>query len=44
LVPCGKLREMFDLPEQVHQSDFVLRLTDGLNATAEAVRDVIVTR
>ena len=38
-----KLREIFDLPEQVHQGDFVLRLTDGLNAPAETVRDYIAT-
>ena len=38
-----KLRDIFDLPEQVHQGDFVLRLTDGLNAPAETVRNYIVT-
>ena len=38
-----KLREVFDLPEQVHQGDFVLRLTDGLNAPADTVRDYIAT-
>jgi hypothetical protein len=38
-----KLREIFDLPEQVHQGDFVLRLTDGLNAPADTVRDYIAT-
>ncbi len=38
-----KLRDIFDLPEQVHQGDFVLRLTDGLNAPAETVRNYIAT-
>ena len=38
-----KLRDIFDLPEQVHQGDFVLRLTDGLNAPAETVRDYVAT-
>ena len=38
-----KLREIFDLPEQVHQGDFVLRLTDGLKAPTETVRNYIAT-
>ncbi|GHU42418.1 hypothetical protein AGMMS50289_07090 [Betaproteobacteria bacterium] len=38
-----KLREIFELPEQVHQGDFVLRLTEGLNAPAQTVRDYIAT-
>lgn len=38
-----KLREIFDLPEQIHQGDFVLRLTDGLKAPTETVRDYIAT-
>ena len=38
-----KLREIFDLPDQVHQGDFVLRLTDGLNAPSATVRDYIAT-
>ncbi|MFO1429835.1 MAG: hypothetical protein U1F76_06805 [Candidatus Competibacteraceae bacterium] len=38
-----KLREIFDLPEQVHQGDFVLRLTDGLNAPVDTVRNYIAT-
>jgi hypothetical protein len=38
-----KLREIFDLPEHVHQGDFVLRLTDGLSAPADTVRDYIAT-
>lgn len=33
-----KLREIFDLLEQVHQGDFVLKLTDGLEAPAETQR------
>lgn len=38
-----KLREIFDLPEQVHQGDFVLKLTDGLEAPAETVKNYVVT-
>lgn len=38
-----KLREIFDLPEQVHQGDFVLKLTDGLKAPAETVKNYVVT-
>ncbi|MCF7993507.1 MAG: phage resistance protein [Chromatiaceae bacterium] len=38
-----KLGEIFDLPEQVNQGDFVLRLTDGLSAPAETVRNYIAT-
>lgn len=38
-----RLREIFDLPDQVHQGDFVLRLTDGLNSPAQTVRDYVAT-
>ncbi len=38
-----KLKEIFDLPEQVHQGDFVLKLADGLEAPAATVRDYVVT-
>lgn len=30
-----KLKEIFDLPEHVGAGDFVLKLTDGLNAPAD---------
>jgi hypothetical protein len=38
-----KLRDIFDLPEQVHQGDFVLRLTEGLRAPAGTVREYVAT-
>jgi hypothetical protein len=38
-----KLRDIFELPDQARQGDFVLRLTDGLNAPAQTVRDYIAT-
>lgn len=38
-----KLKEIFDLPKQVHQGDFVLKLADGLEAPAATVRDYVVT-
>jgi hypothetical protein len=38
-----KLREIFDLPQRVGAGDFVLKLTDGLNAPAETVRQYVVT-
>ncbi len=38
-----KLNEIFDLPTQVHQGDFVLRLTEGLEDPAQTVSDYVVT-
>jgi hypothetical protein len=38
-----KLRDIFDLPERVNDGDFVLKLTDGLDAPAETVRNYVVT-
>jgi len=37
------LREIFDLPEHVGAGDFVLKLTEGLSAPAETVRQYVVT-
>lgn len=37
------LRQIFDLPDQVRQGDFVLRLTAGLQAPAQTVHDYIAT-
>ena len=37
------LREIFDLPDQVRQGDFVLRLTEGLQAPSETVHNYIAT-
>jgi len=38
-----KLKEIFALPEQVSSGDFVLKLTDGLSAPAETVRQYVPT-
>jgi hypothetical protein len=35
--------EIFDIPERVHQGDFVLRLTEGVNRPKETLRDYVVT-
>ena len=37
------LRQIFDLPDQVRQGDFVLRLTAGVQAPAQTVHDYIAT-
>lgn len=37
------IREIFDIPTQVHQGDFVLRLTEGVNRPAETLRTYVVT-
>ncbi|MGH9163418.1 MAG: phage resistance protein, partial [Vicinamibacteraceae bacterium] len=37
------IRELIDLPEQVHRGDFVLRLTEGVEKPGETLRDYVVT-
>lgn len=37
------LREQIDIPERVHQGDFVLRLTEGVTDRARTVGDYVVT-
>jgi hypothetical protein len=37
------LRELIDIPEQVHRGDFVLRLTEGVTRPAETLRSYVVT-
>ncbi len=37
------IRDLIDLPEQVHRGDFVLRLTEGIQKPAETLRDYVVT-
>ena len=37
------LQDIFDIPEQVHQGDFVLKLSAGGLAPDETVRDYVVT-
>ncbi|MGR9107058.1 MAG: phage resistance protein [Gammaproteobacteria bacterium] len=38
-----KIDEIFDIPERVHQGDFVLRLTEGVNRPEETLRNYVVT-
>lgn len=38
-----KLRDLFDLPEQVNPGDFVLKLADVVDHPAEALKDYVVT-
>lgn len=37
------LRDLIDLPEQVRQGDFVLRLSEGVTKPAETLKDYVVT-
>ncbi len=37
------IAEIFDLPKQVHQGDFVLRLTEGVDRPAKTLDDYVVT-
>jgi hypothetical protein len=37
------ISDIFDIPTQVHQGDFVLRLTEGVNRPAETLRTYVVT-
>lgn len=38
-----KIAEIFEIPERVHQGDFVLRLTEGVNRPEETLRNYVVT-
>lgn len=37
------IRDLIDIPERVHQSDFVLRLSEGVEHPAETLRSYVVT-
>ncbi|MCG6867374.1 MAG: phage resistance protein [Gammaproteobacteria bacterium] len=37
------IAEIFEIPERVHQGDFVLRLTEGVNRPDETLRNYVVT-
>jgi hypothetical protein len=37
------MKDLIDLPEHVHQGDFVLRLTEGVTRPDETLRDYVVT-
>lgn len=37
------LSELIDIPEQVHQGDFVLRLTEGVGRADETLDNYVVT-
>ncbi len=37
------LRDLIDLPEQVRQGDFVLRLSEGVTKPEETLRNYVVT-
>jgi hypothetical protein len=37
------IRDLIDIPEQVHRGDFVLRLTEGVAHPRETMRDYVVT-
>jgi hypothetical protein len=37
------IRDIFELPEQVHRGDFVLRLAEGVQHPTETLRDYVVT-
>ena len=37
------IRDIFDIPTQVHQGDFVLRLSEGVHRPAETLRTYVVT-
>ncbi|MEJ2147789.1 MAG: DUF6079 family protein [Acidobacteriota bacterium] len=37
------IAEIFEIPERVHQGDFVLRLTEGVNRPEQTLRDYVVT-
>ncbi|MEA3410187.1 MAG: phage resistance protein [Pseudomonadota bacterium] len=38
-----KIAQIFEIPERVHQGDFVLRLTEGVNRPEETLRNYVVT-
>ena len=38
-----RIAEIFDIPDRVHQGDFVLRLTEGVNRPQETLKSYVVT-
>jgi hypothetical protein len=38
-----RIRELIDIPEEVHKGDFVLRLAEGIEHPAETLREYVVT-
>ena len=41
--PVTTIADIFDLPERVHQGDFVLRLTEGVERAEQTLGDYVVT-
>jgi hypothetical protein len=37
------VRDLIDIPEQVHRGDFVLRFTEGIQRPDDTLRDYVVT-
>jgi hypothetical protein len=37
------ISDIFDIPAQVHQGDFVLRLTEGVERAADTLSTYVVT-
>ena len=37
------IADLFELPERVHQGDFVLRLSEGVERAEQTLRDYVVT-
>ena len=37
------IKDLIDLPTEVHRGDFVLRLTEGVTKPEETLRDYVVT-
>ena len=37
------IKELIDIPERVHQGDFVLKLTEGVNQAEATLRHYVVT-
>src|SRR5689334_20435483 len=37
------LKDLIEIPEQVHQGDFVLKLADGVTHAEKTLRDYVVT-
>lgn len=38
------LKDLIAIPERVHQGDFVLRLSEGVQHADQTLRDYVVTR
>lgn len=38
------VKELIDIPERIHQSEFVLKLTDGVARPEETLKDYVVTK